>query len=186
MTKGMNVGRPSFGEVFSLVNSFHAKVHYADAHILGHLDKEDVDEEHDGKLILRVDRQLPVEPSVVQLCFIKPLNRHVSLGQALLLAMDYGLKPAIHHETKTALKAAVSEQIKALFVHVDQEVRLRRLPETPFVSAACLASAVIGRTGELIPVQEVNRYRGWSGVQLRKLEFDAPLPPAMVLPFLVK
>lgn len=181
MVKGSKVGRPGFSEVFSAVNSFHTPVDYSLAKVLGEV--HDEDENHDGQLIHRVDRQLPTGISVVKLCFIRPLNRAMSLTKILYLAMDYGLVPAIHHETVAALRAAAPEQIQSLFHQVDGEVSYRKLPQTSSVSVVCFGSAVTGETGELIPVHEVRRHIGWSGVQLRKLNLDAPPRPAMVLPF---
>ena len=178
----MKVGRPSFAKVFSSVNSFHALVDYSQAHVLGEV--YEADEDHDGKLILRIRRQLPKREGKVSLCFVRPQSTEMSLGQSLLHALDYGFKPAVHHETAASLRMAVPEQIGQLFRQADQAMMDHGFDrQAAVVTIADLGSAVAGKTGELIPVHEVVRSCGRScRLHLRKLDLDAPVPPAMMIP----
>lgn len=182
--KGVKVGRPVFGKVFSSVNSFYARVDYTKAHVLGEVDE--AEESHDGVLIHRMEhRRLPKGSGVVNLVFIQPWKRDMSLGQAFKLMMDFGFRPAIHHEVVVSLKTASQDQIMGLFEQADKVNKVHgRSPVKGSLSVACLGSAVIGKTGELIPVQEVV----WAPnplcrLQLRKLDFDASMPPAQSIAF---
>lgn len=183
MLKGVNVGRPRFDKVFSSVNSFCTKIDYTKAFVLGEVDA--AEEKHDGKLIHRFKRSFPKTYGMVNMCFARPWQRDMSLGQSFKLAMDYGLRPAIHHEVVTSLKQARSEQVEALFDQMMKVAKMHGFIQMPLsLSVVCLGSAVSGQTGELIPVQEVVRTsERLSRLQLRKLDFDARIPSAMLIPF---
>jgi len=168
----MKVGRPSFDSVFASVNSFQAIVDYSQTHVLGYV--HEADEEHSGKVILRVRRQLPAGKKAANLCCVRPWQRNMSLGNALNSAMEYGPLPATHHETGVVLKNAVPEQIQALYDMIN-EGKLTAL------SIICLATSVEGQTSELIPVLELNLGCGCPRVHLRKMDFNAPLYPAQMI-----
>jgi hypothetical protein len=165
-------------ELFSSVNSLHADVDYSKAYVLG--DVHEADEDHDGKLIMRIRRQLPKGINPVSLCCVRPRQKDMSLGQALNLAMEYGPRPATHHEAGASLRAAVPEQIQALFDQADRATFEQGIMQMPMdLSVICPATAVSGKTAELITVWQVVRGCGRPcRVHLRKIDFDAPLFPA--------
>ena len=183
MVKGMKVGRPSFEKMFASVFLDSVSVNYAQAHVLGEV--YEADEDHDGKLILRVRRQLPKGVSTAKICFARPLQKSMSLGHAYNLAMDYGLRPAVHHEVVASLQVASSSQVGQMFDLADQAMLEHGHEQKAHaLSIACMGSAVTGKTAELIPVQEVIRSCGQAcRVHLRKFDFDAPLFPAQSMAF---
>lgn len=166
----MKVGRPSFESVFAAVNSFQAMVDYSQTNVLG--DVHYADEEHNGKVILRVRRQLPSGKKAANLCCVRPWQKDMCLGDALNLAMEYGPRPATHHETGVVLRHAVPEQIQALYDMIEGK--------RTALSIICLATSVEGQTSELIPVLELNLGCGHPRVHLRKMNFNAPLYPAQM------
>ena len=182
MAKGVKVGRPDFEQIFASVNSFHALIDYSQAHVLGEV--YHADENHDGKVFLRIRRELPKRAHPASVCFIWPLLADMSLGQALNLAMNFGLRPAIHHEVAASLKGAVPEQIHKLFDLADISMLQQGFSRRAMVlSVASLGSAVAGESGEMIPVHQLTRTNWPNQLHLRKLDFDAPVPPAQSLAF---
>lgn len=184
MKKGVRIVRPSFDSLFSAVNSLHAEVDYDQAHILGEI--HEADEEHDGRLFMRIRRHLPKGVNTVKVCCVQPKQRDMSIGQALNLVMEYGPRPAIHHEAGASLRSATPRQIQALFDQADQATLDRRMKQMPMdLSIICPATAVCGKTAELITVWQVVRACGRAcRVHLRKIDFDAPLFPAQSIAFL--
>ncbi len=175
-----------FSNVFVSVNSFKARVDYTKKDILVNVHTSD-DENHDGKVILRISRQFSIKRGVISLCFIHPRDKKMSLEQALIEADNFGFSPATHHETVSSLEAADREQIWKLFSQTDSIRYSSGLFPKSSMSVACLASAVSSQTGELIPVYEIDRFGGHKPLlHLTKLVFDAPVPSAMVLPFVSK
>lgn len=180
MSKGVR-GR-SFDQMFASVNSFHADVNYDQAQMLGEV--YETDEDHEGRMILRVRRHLPKGVDLAKVCFVRPWQREMSRGEALRLAMDYGFRPAIHHEGVRALKTATTDQMEQLFDLADRAVRDQAGARAiaPALSVTCLGSCVIGKTRELIPVQEVIRSCGRPcRLHLRDLDPDASMFPAEMM-----
>jgi len=180
MLKGRKVGRETFEQVFSSVGPFYANVDYTQTRVLSFVDE--ADEKHDGKIIQRVNRKFPQGTKTVAVRFVRPWQREMSLGQALVLGMDYGYMPATEHETSVSLREATPGQIKELFYQAQSAIRARGLARTATsVSIPCTASAVAGETGELIPFLEVFEVCGCSRLcrlHLQKPNFDASIPPA--------
>lgn len=183
MVKGMKVGRPSFEKMFASVILESVSVNYAQAHNLGEV--YEADEDHDGKLILRIRRQLPKGVGVAKIHFARPLQIGMSLGHSYNLSMDYGLRPAVHQEVRDALTVASSDQVDQMFELADKAMFDHgKRQKAMALSIACMGSAVTGKSTELIPVQEVIRSCGRPcRVHLRKLDFDAPMFPAQLNAF---
>ena len=185
MVKDRKVGRPSFEKMFASVE-INASINYALEHILGEV--YEMDEDHDGKLILRVRRQLPKGVSAKKVCLIRPHQEGMSMGSGYNLAMDYGYRPAVHLELKAALQQAVPEHYDQMFDLADRAMyACGQKKKALALSVACMGSAVTGKTGELIPVQEVIRSCGRPcRMHLRKLDFDGRMFPAQWMAFVAE
>lgn len=182
MVKGMKVGRPGFEKLFAVVNSFHAKVDYSQTKVLG--DIHEADEEHDGIHSVRIRRDFPKGVGTAKLCFARP-RQQMSLGQSINLAMDFGLRPAIHHEVMAVMQESYPEQVRQLFDLADMAMFEHGIQKKAMeLSILSMGSSVTGMTGELIPVHEVVRSCGRiCRVHLRKVDMDANMFSAQLSAF---
>jgi hypothetical protein len=165
---------------FSVVGSFNAEIDYSEARALGRVDY--AEDDHDGKVIHRVRREIPMGIQKKNFCFVHSINGH-SFEASTIIMMGFGFMPATHHETVSALKQASPGEVNAFFDYVDF------LPSgyVEILHITCVGTSVIGQNGELIPVKTLARRPrpGTNRLELRRLNLQSAVPVDHVLPFVL-